>query len=113
MFGMALNPETPIEALREYLPLIDVVILMLVRPGFARGKMVDDIMEKVANARKYFVAKGYENILISVDGSVTCERARVMASMGADIFVGGTAGIYRNGYDIENTIADFRAAIMC
>lgn len=112
-FGLAVNPETPIEVLEPWLPIVDVVILMLVRPGFASGKMVDGIMDKVGGARRYFDERGFGNIRITVDGSVNSERAKAMAEMGADIFVGGTAGIYRDGFDVDHTIPIFRNAITC
>ena len=49
--------------------------------------------------------------MISVDGSVSAERAAYMASLGAQIFVGGTAGIYRKGMQLTDTIPTFRKAI--
>ena len=111
LFGLAVNPETEIEKLETYLPYLDTVTLMLVHPGYAGAKMVDGIMNKVAQTRKYLDNKGYRNILISVDGSVSKERAHAMAEMGADIFVGGTAGIYRKGMDLSQTIPEMREAI--
>ena len=50
-------------------------------------------------------------MIISVDGSVSAERAAIMAGMGAQVFVGGTAGIYRKGMSLEETIPTFRKAI--
>ena len=94
LFGLAVNPETDVEAIKEYLDVLDTVTLMLVHPG---AKMVDGIMDKVAGMRRFLDTNGREDILISVDGSVSNERANLMAGMGADIFVGGTAGIYRKG----------------
>lgn len=111
LFGIAVDPETPVGALAGVLPLADVVILMLVSPGFARGTLIEGIMDKVVEARAYFAKKGRGNIMISVDGSVSVERAKMMAEMGADIFVGGTAGIYREGRRLEETIPLFRKAI--
>ena len=111
LFGLAINPETPIQAIAPYLSVVDVVILMLVHPGFASGTLVDGIIDKVEQTRHYLNEQGHENILISVDGSVNCERARQMANMGANIFVGGTAGIYRKGYVVDQTIPVFREAI--
>lgn len=110
-FGMAVNPETSVESLKQYLPLLDTVTLMLVRPGFAGGKLIDGILDKVGITRKYLDSMGYENIEISVDGSVSCERANKMAKDGASIFVGGTAGIYRKGMQLNETIPAFRQAI--
>lgn len=97
LFGLAVNPETDVEAIKEYLDVLDTVTLMLVHPGAAGAKMVDGIMDKVAGMRRFLDTNGREDILISVDGSVSNERANLMAGMGADIFVGGTAGIYRKG----------------
>ena len=111
LFGLAVNPETPVEALEPHLPCLDTVTLMLVHPGFAGAKMVEGIMEKVGECRKFLDSKGYTRIEISVDGSVSCERAAYMAGLGASIFVGGTAGIYRKGMELEDTIPAFRAAI--
>lgn len=111
LFGLAVNPETDVEAIKEYLDVLDTVTLMLVHPGAAGAKMVDGIMDKVAGMRRFLDTNGREDILISVDGSVSNERANLMAGMGADIFVGGTAGIYRKGMDLSETIPEMRAAI--
>ena len=111
LFGLAVNPETPVESLEKYIGLIDTVTLMLVHPGYAGARMVDGIMEKVALTRAFLDANGGEGVLISVDGSVSPERAAYMASRGASIFVGGTAGIYRKGMRLEDTIPSFREAI--
>lgn len=111
LFGLAVNPETDVEAIKEYLDVLDTVTLMLVHPGAAGAKMVDGIMDKVAGMRRFLDSNGREDILISVDGSVSNERANLMAGMGADIFVGGTAGIYRKGMALSETIPEMQAAI--
>ncbi len=111
LFGLAVNPETDVEAIKEYLDVLDTVTLMLVHPGAAGAKMVDGIMDKVAGMRRFLDTNGREDILISVDGSVSNERANLMAGMGAEIFVGGTAGIYRKGMALSETIPEMRAAI--
>lgn len=110
-FGLAVNPETDIEKLEPFLGSLDTVTLMLVHPGYAGAKMVEGIMSKVEKTRKFLDSKGYSNILISVDGSVSKERAHDMAEMGADIFVGGTAGIYRKGMELSETVPQMREAI--
>lgn len=110
-FGLAVNPETPVEALERHLGLFESVTLMLVHPGYAGAKMVDGIMEKVGQTRRWLDAHGAGDVMISVDGSVSAERARYMAGLGAGIFVGGTAGIYRKGMDLRDTIPAFREAI--
>ncbi len=111
LFGIAVNPETPVDILEKYENIADVVLLMLVHPGFAGAKMVDGIMNKVAETRHWLDSRGHSSTLISVDGSVSCERAALMAGMGANIFVGGTSGIYRKGMDVEESVPEFRKAI--
>lgn len=111
LFGIVLNPETPVEALEPNLSTLDTVTLMLVHPGAAGAKMVDGIMEKVGVLRKWLDARGLERVEISVDGSVSAERARYMTGLGASIFVGGSAGIYIKGRSLEETIPEFREKI--
>lgn len=110
-FGLVVNPETPVSILEPHLSVIDTVTLMLVKPGFAGGTMLDGIMNKVAETRQFLDERGYSSILISVDGSVSHERANLMAKMGANIFVGGTAGVYRKGYNVGDSIQAFQKAI--
>ena len=111
LFGLAVNPETPVKALKPHIGLFDTVTLMLVHPGYAGAKMVEGIMDKVAVTRKWLDDNGLQDVMISVDGSVSAERAALMAGMGAQVFVGGTAGIYRKGMDLKETIPTFRKAI--
>ena len=74
-FGLVVNPSTPVEALTPYLDEIEWVILMLVQPGFAGAKLIDGILDKVAAARRFLDEHGHPETEISVDGSVSCERA--------------------------------------
>ncbi|MBQ0080702.1 MAG: ribulose-phosphate 3-epimerase [Alistipes sp.] len=110
-FGVVVNPDTPVQSVEPFLEYIDMVTLMLVYPGFAGAKLVDGILEKVALMHDYLLSKNRADIRISVDGSVSKERAQLMAGMGASVFVGGTAGIYRKGMKLEDTIPEFRASI--
>lgn len=110
-FGLALNPDTPVSAIKKYLPYIDVVLLMLIVPGFAGSPMLHDIMEKVAITKRFLEENHADNVLIEVDGSVSRERARYMGQLGADIFVGGTAGIFRKEAPLEVTVPKFYEAI--
>ena len=110
-FGLALNPDTMIEEVKKYLPYVDIILIMLIVPGFAGSKMIHGMMEKVKDTRDYLDHNGYENIEISVDGSVSQDRAEFMKSHGASIFVGGTAGICIKDRDINETIVEFKNRI--
>lgn len=111
MFGVVVNPDTPVDSVAPHMAYSDMVTLMLVHPGFAGAKLVEGILDKVAEMRQWLDSNGYENVLISVDGSVSCERAELMAGMGANVFVGGTAGVYRKGMQLSESIPLLRAAI--
>lgn len=110
-FGLALNPDTSIEEVRKYLPYVDVILLMLIVPGFAGSAMIHGMMEKVGETKLYLHKHKFDNIEICVDGSVSCERAKYMRELGASIFVGGTAGIFRKGLTLEQSIAQFLMSI--
>ena len=109
MFGVVVNPDTPVDSVAPHMAYSDMVTL--VHPGFAGAKLVEGILDKVAEMRQWLDSNGYENVLISVDGSVSCERAELMAGMGANVFVGGTAGVYRKGMELSESIPLLRAAI--
>ena len=111
MFGVVVNPDTPVDSVAPHMAYSDMVTLMLVHPGFAGAKLVEGILDKVAEMRQWLDSNGYENVLISVDGSVSCERAELMAGMGANGFLGGTAGVYRKGMELSESIPLLRAAI--
>ncbi len=111
LFGIAINPDTPVEAVERHLPYTDLVLLMTVYPGFAGSKLVEGIMEKVGQMRSFLDERGYQDIEISVDGSVSNERANYMASLGASVFVCGTASLYRKGLTLNDTVPEFRQAI--
>lgn len=106
-FGLALNPDTTIEEVHKYLPYVDVILLMLIVPGFAGSMMIHGMMEKVRETRLYLDTHKFHNIEISVDGSVSCERAKHMRQLGASIFVGGTAGIFRKDSSLDETVPSF------
>lgn len=111
MFGLALNPDTEIDEVKKYLPYVDVVLLMLIVPGFAGSTLIHGIMDKVGRTRLYLDELGYSNIEISVDGSVSWDRASQLHKNGASIFVGGTKGIFNTGLSIEDSIKNFRKNI--
>jgi len=110
-FGLALNPDTHIGKIKKYLPYIDVILLMLIIPGFPGSTMIHGIMNKVNETKKYLNENRFGNIEIEVDGSVSSERAKYMSKSGADIFVGGTKGIFIKGKNIEQTIPYFKSQI--
>lgn len=110
-FGLAINPDTPAEALLPHVEYIDMVTVMTVYPGFAGAKLVEGILPKVGIIRNLLDRNGGEEILVGVDGSVSWERAEITSKMGANVFVGGTSAIFKKDVDLHTCIANLRKAI--
>lgn len=88
--GVALNPATPIEVLDEVLPMLDMVLVMSVNPGFGGQAFIPASLDKIKRLRTKIDESGY-NIRISVDGGVNQDNVREIADAGADTFVMGSA----------------------
>ena len=83
--GISLKPATPVEALADYLPDAEQVLIMTVEPGFGGQKLIESCAGKAAALRQ----RGYTGF-ISCDGGVTEENAAGLAALGADTLVMGT-----------------------
>lgn len=107
-FGVALNPETPITVLDDYLDDIDYIVLMMIKPGFAGMKKEDGMIEKIMALRTYLNKKNKGDLLIEVDGNVSFQNATIMSSATANIFVAGTSSIFSKKYEITKAIEMLR-----
>ena len=87
--GVALNPHTPIDVLKDLIFEIDVVCIMSVNPGFGGQKFIPHTYEKV-KALKQLIIEHKASTLIEIDGGVTLENAAALVAAGADVLVAGT-----------------------
>ena len=71
--GAVIKPATPVSALKPYLPLIDMILIMSVEPGFGGQSFIPASLDKLREARQMIDASGYE-INLEVDGGVTTEN---------------------------------------
>ncbi|MEM6270470.1 MAG: ribulose-phosphate 3-epimerase [Bacteroidota bacterium] len=105
--GVALNPATPVEALRDLLPMLDLVLIMSVNPGFGGQKFIEQSYRKV-NRIKEMRDTSSSDFLIEVDGGVKGHNAAPLFAAGADVLV---AGSYVFGSDDPTrTIAELKGA---
>jgi ribulose-phosphate 3-epimerase len=88
--GLALNPDTPFEAVRPYLGDVDLMLCMTVFPGFGGQSFIGDVMDKVRRVRAA-VEHDALRLDIEVDGGIDTETAPVAAAAGANVFVAGSA----------------------
>ncbi len=86
--GVALNPGTPVDAIRPVLDDVEMVVLLGINPGWSGQKLLPSTARRVEEARTLI---GGRDILICVDGGVTRENISEVAAMGADVIVTGSA----------------------
>ncbi len=99
--GLSLNPPTPMEAVRPFLGLIDLLLVMSVNPGWGGQPFVEGSLERFATARTMRAETG-TRFLIEVDGGIYPSNAAQVIAAGADVLVAGTA-VFKE--------ADYAAAI--
>ena len=88
--GVALNPATPPELLRWVAPVVDLVLVMAVNPGYGGQEHLEEVHAKIPEVRRILDAGGGGAALISVDGGVNGENAPKLVSLGTDILVSGS-----------------------
>ncbi|MCW8980051.1 MAG: ribulose-phosphate 3-epimerase [Altibacter sp.] len=87
--GVAINPHTSVELLRDTITDIDLVCMMSVNPGFGGQSFIENTYEKVKQLRAIITEKG-ASTKIEIDGGVTNKNAAQLVSAGADVLVAGS-----------------------
>ncbi len=88
--GAVINPDTPVSAIREVLPLSDMVLVMSVFPGFGGQKFIPEVLEKVREIRSLAEENGW-NLDIEIDGGISSLNAAEVKAAGANVLVAGSA----------------------
>jgi len=90
MAGVALNPATPVEQVRDVIDAIDLLLVMSVNPGFGGQSFIPSSPEKIRRARAMLDAAGSSAVL-EVDGGIGRDTIAQCWRAGADTFVAGQA----------------------
>ena len=88
--GIVVKPKTPASAVAEYLPMVDLVLVMTVEPGFGGQKFMADMMPKVKELRTMLDAVN-PSCHLEVDGGVDLNTCVTCKENGADVLVAGSA----------------------
>ena len=91
--GLALNPGTGLDGVENLLDMVDLICVMSVNPGFGGQSFIHSQVEKTRRLRQMI---GGRPIHIEIDGGITAETAPLMASVGADVLVAGSA-VFKGG----------------
>jgi len=86
--GVAINPHTPIDSLKDIISDIDLVCLMSVNPGFGGQKFIENTFEKVRDL-KILIEQKKSNALIEIDGGVDLKNFKKLIESGANVLVAG------------------------
>jgi ribulose-phosphate 3-epimerase len=100
--GVALNPHTPVESLKDILADIDLVCLMSVNPGFGGQSFIPHTLHKIKQLREMIDEQSLK-VKIEIDGGVTVENAKSILDAGADVLVAGNT-VFKSA-DPKKTIA--------
>lgn len=106
--GLVLNPATSLEVLDWTLPMLDLVLVMSVNPGFGGQSFIDSALDKLRAIRARLDAHN-RPVRLEVDGGVKVENIAKIRAAGADTFVAGSA-IFSQA-DYAATIARMRAQL--
>jgi ribulose-phosphate 3-epimerase len=103
--GVAINPATPVEELREILPYIDLVNVMTVEPGFGGQKFIARSPEKIRRVRALSA-----DVEIEVDGGIDAHSAPLVVKAGATVLVAGSS-VYGNKQGVAAGIKAIRDSV--
>ena len=107
--GVSLNPATPVGALDEILPYVDVVLVMTVNPGFGGQAFIEEMTDKIARVRAELNERGLEAEL-EVDGGISAVTAPVVARAGATVLVAGAA-VFATGEPVKDSLERIRTSL--
>ncbi len=104
--GVAINPHTPVDLLKDILKDIDLVCLMSVNPGFGGQSFIPHTIYKIKQLKE-MINEQLLNVKIEIDGGVTLENAKTILDAGADVLVAGNT-VFKSA-DPAATIAALKA----
>lgn len=87
--GISVKPATPAEEIFQLIPLVDMVLVMTVEPGFGGQGFIYDMLPKIKAVRE-FIAENNLSVKVQVDGGINDKTAALVTDAGADVLVSGS-----------------------
>lgn len=84
--GISINPETPIDLIKDVIEEVDLVLVMSVHPGFSGQSFIKDVIPKIKKAKE-LINKTKRKVYLQVDGGINKENAGIIKENGADVLV--------------------------
>ena len=105
--GISLNPDSPLELIRDKLSEIDLVLVMSVFPGFGGQEFMPEIIPKISELKK--IKDNLKlNFDIEVDGGINFKNAKSVINAGANILVSGTTIFKENNGNLKENITNLK-----
>ncbi len=92
--GISIKPGTPVAQLLPYLPLVDMVLIMTVEPGYGGQSYIPYCTDKVKEVRSAIVEQGL-TCDVQVDGGISADNLQLVLDAGANVIVAGSA-VFKN-----------------
>ena len=108
--AIAVDPAMPLSAVEEMLPVVSLVCIMTVNPGYAGQKLVPSTLAKVRALRELADTRGL-SIEIEVDGNVSWENIPRMIESGAQVLVAGSSSLFDGKADLASNLRRMRELI--
>ncbi len=108
---IAINPATPLCVLEELIYYIDGINLLMVNPGFAGQKMVENCIKKAEKVSRCIRKFKRDDIIFEVDGNISFKNAEILSKIGANMFVAGTSSVFNSEDTVENNLDKLKAAL--
>ena len=99
--GIAINPDTPINKLEDYINKVDLLCLMVVHAGFGGQKFIEKTFDRLIELKSLIDSRN-SSAVIEIDGGLDNTNSKKLKSLGADILVAGSY-IFKSS-DINNAI---------
>lgn len=103
--AIAINPDTSIEDIKEYIPYIHMVLVMTVVPGKGGQKLIPETLDKVLELKKFIKQENYD-IDIEVDGGINAETVEQAKQAGANVLVAGSYVL--NSSNLKDAISNLK-----
>lgn len=87
--GVAINPHTSVDLLRDVVDELDLICVMSVNPGFGGQRFIENTYSKASRLKELLISTG-SKALIEIDGGVNLQNAPSLLEAGADVLVAGS-----------------------
>lgn len=107
--GVALNPATPLSALEEVLPMLQLALIMSVNPGFGGQSYITSASRKISRLAKMIKDCGSQAV-IQVDGGIKSHNVAEVAAAGASLLVSGS-GVFTSATPVATKMNELNQAL--